>query len=250
MLMCSALLVGIAPDAFAPDYSSLEILGFSEDGNFFAFEQYGMVAGSGSPYSWIAFLDVRADRPPAETTQIRIGGGEGFPLSLEETRERAREEARPTLEKLRIEKENAGDRVLIRPLTDLVADSTKARFSVWPRLQGFLSQDYSVLIEARETESERCYFGEKPYIFDLTLRNNRTGEEKLLHHDEELPRERGCTRGYRIAEIYVYNTTTEYDPAKGEDSVIGAPMVVFLHVISTGFEGHDMRFLAVGGLLH
>jgi len=51
-----------ASPAFAGDRANLNILGYSEDGRYFAFEEYGVHDGSGGNYSDIYVIDLPADK--------------------------------------------------------------------------------------------------------------------------------------------------------------------------------------------
>ena len=231
------------PVTHAGDAARLEILGFSEDGRYFAFEQYGNRDGTGAAYSWIDFYDVREGRYADETQRVAVGGRERDVFNLEPTRNRARTQAAETLDGLGIRVGNVGRQIIWRPLTDLGADSTSARFSVWTPLEGMINQDYLLRLELHPTKSERCYFDEQAFMFDLQLIDNRTGKKKILHHDDYLPEHRHCALAYRIAGVVVFEPVPKQD-------VRGTPMVVLINVFSTGFEGHDMRFTVVGGTLH
>jgi len=48
-------------EARAGDFAALQPIGFSSDGNVFAFEEYGVQDGSGFPYSTVYVLDTRND---------------------------------------------------------------------------------------------------------------------------------------------------------------------------------------------
>ena len=237
ILLAAAPLVTHAGDA-----ARFEALGFSEDGKFFAFEQYGNQDGSGAAYSWIDFYDVSGGRYADDTKRVMVGGREGDDVDVETTRSKARTEAAETLERLGIRVGNTGKTVVWRPLTDLDADSTSARFSVWTPLQGMISQDYTLDLELFPTKTERCYFDEQAYLFDLHLIDNSTEKRTLLHHDEYLPEDRNCALAYRIAGVVVFEPVSKRD-------VTGVPIAVLVNIFSTGFEGHDMRYTVVGGTL-
>jgi predicted secreted protein len=244
LVLSACLMLSLLPSAIchAGDAARFEVLGFSETGSYFAFEQYGIQDGSGAAYSWIDFYDVNRGRYADETRRITVGGREGHSLGLEQTRNEARRQAAETLAELGIRLGNAGKMVLMRPLTDLSADSTTARFSVWPPLEGLQSQDYSLELDPVPATSKRCYFDEEAYMFDLHLIDNASGSRTLLHRDEYLPESRNCALAYRIAGVVVLEPTRKRD-------VHGIPVVVLINVFSTGFEGHDMRFTVAGGHL-
>ena len=74
-------------------------------------------------------------------------------------------------------------------------------------------------------------------MFSLTMRQgNRT--PFVLQQDKVLPESRGCPFGYRIQDVYIFH---------GKDTPPGGYIVVFLNMSVPGFEGGDMRFLAVTG---
>src|SRR3569833_2885359 len=51
-----------ASPALAGDRANLNILGYSEDGRYFAFEEYGVHDGAGGNYSSIYVIDLPADK--------------------------------------------------------------------------------------------------------------------------------------------------------------------------------------------
>ena len=61
ILLALALVAGAA-DARAGDGSAVNVLGFSADGRYFAFEQYGEQDGSGTLYSTITAIEIAGDR--------------------------------------------------------------------------------------------------------------------------------------------------------------------------------------------
>lgn len=60
-LAASAVTLMLAAPAMAGDRALIDFIGFSEDGQYFAFEEFGVQDGSGFPYSNIYVLDVSAD---------------------------------------------------------------------------------------------------------------------------------------------------------------------------------------------
>src|SRR4051794_38905355 len=48
--------------ALSVDRALIELLGYSPDGRYFAFEEYGLHDGSGAPYSDITIIDLNADQ--------------------------------------------------------------------------------------------------------------------------------------------------------------------------------------------
>ena len=58
--------------AWAGDYASRHVIGFSADGRYFAFEQYGAQDGSGFPYAEIFIIDTQADSWVAGSPDSRL----------------------------------------------------------------------------------------------------------------------------------------------------------------------------------
>ncbi|MEM8542235.1 MAG: DUF2259 domain-containing protein, partial [Pseudomonadota bacterium] len=61
-IVCTSTLVLSASSAFAGDFANLNVLGFSADGNIFAFEEYGVQDGSGFPYANRFYIDTNTDQ--------------------------------------------------------------------------------------------------------------------------------------------------------------------------------------------
>src|SRR5437868_5180577 len=57
-----AVLIVATTSARAADNAERAVIGFSPDGRYFAFEQYGVQDGSGFPYSEIFIIDLPANR--------------------------------------------------------------------------------------------------------------------------------------------------------------------------------------------
>ena len=67
------ILLAVAPASLAGDVAELEILGFSDDGSVFAFEEFGVLDGSGFPYSNRYYIDVDSDEfLPATPIRVRL----------------------------------------------------------------------------------------------------------------------------------------------------------------------------------
>ncbi len=61
-ILLALALGGGGAQARAGDGSAVNVLGFSADGRYFAFEQYGEQDGSGSFYSTITAIEIAGDR--------------------------------------------------------------------------------------------------------------------------------------------------------------------------------------------
>ncbi|MEQ1644346.1 MAG: DUF2259 domain-containing protein, partial [Pyrinomonadaceae bacterium] len=82
----------------------------------------------------------------------------------------------------------------------------------------------------------RCEQSDDALKIELTLQDNTQHKDialQILQKDTSVPEARNCPFGYRIEQVYFYNEG----------------IVVFLNVFSQGFEGPDMRYMAVTGVL-
>ena len=77
------------------------MLGYSNDGSHFAFEQYGIQDGSGFPFAEIFIVDLVNDAWVSGTPiEVRI---DDESASLADAREQAMDQARPKLDALNVE---------------------------------------------------------------------------------------------------------------------------------------------------
>ena len=217
-----------------------EIIGFSPDGRYFAFEQYGVQDGSGYPYSEIFVIDAAEDKWVAETPiRKRIDDEKVKPRKV---REAARAEAEPILTKLNISE--PGEHLFSRPRAEFglpnLATVNIAHRSVPPAEQLVTFS----LAEKPLTSAECAKYSDRPMQgFSLHMRlgppildpkeQQFRWDHLILHDDETLPESRGCALGYQIADVLSFEAGSK------------VTYVVLLHVQTVGFEGPDSRFLAV-----
>jgi predicted secreted protein len=98
VIVTSLLLVlAGAPVVLAADAADRAIIGFSGDGRFFAFEEFGIQDGSGFPYANIYVIDLENDRW-VEDSPVRVLKREDNG-SLYEARRQALNEAAPIIDK-------------------------------------------------------------------------------------------------------------------------------------------------------
>lgn len=227
LLLASAL---SAWPALAGDRALIDFIGFSEDGRYFAFEEFGVQDGSGFPYSNIYVLDLPADKWAAGSPfRTRI---DDEAATLAKARERAAEAARPAIARLGI-----GEAV------ELVAvnadgepgDGTYLTFGA----PGYLPNDpqgaFTLTMDifsAQSPEACESLLAQRAKGFALTL-NDGQGEREIFR-DGVLPRSRGCPTTYRIYGVVAPQYAT--------------PPAGYVAIIATypfGFEGPDRRFIAI-----
>jgi predicted secreted protein len=217
--------------AGAGDYAERSLLGFSPDGRYFAFEEYGIQDGSGFPYSNIYLIDTSTDAW-VEGTPIRVlVEGESPPLS--ETRQQSADRFRPFLIEHRIGA--TGTIVAANPLTETSADPHHVSFLPL-LLVPSNDRDYELSLREYELPAPGCPDMGQPYKgFQLTM-IEPSGRQRTLARDERIPGSRNCPLSYAISEVITY-----YPPNR--QPVFAA----IISMLSVGFEGPDRRFLAVTG---
>jgi predicted secreted protein len=216
--------------AWAGDGAASNIIGFSADGRYFAFEQYGEEDGSGAPYAEIAVIDIGADR---FVTGTPIAGA---------SREEAMARAAAILQRLAITQngnevgEVAASRArevitpkdMNRLMDDAVADMALAAsaFGVGAR----------VTLQTADVEAPHCrnlMLEKQPKGFALAL--ELPGREAtILHRDLSVPRSRGCPDHYGLAGAYALRTSGGM-----------AALAALIEYFYVAFEGHNRRFVAV-----
>ena len=96
----AAALLALALPASAADRALINMLGYSEDGAYFAFEQFGIQDGSGFPFSEIFIVDLVNDTWVADTpTKVVIDSEEA---SLADARKQAMDDANSKLTEFKI----------------------------------------------------------------------------------------------------------------------------------------------------
>jgi predicted secreted protein len=234
-ILLAALFAAFAGCAAAGDFAEREILGFSPDGRYFAFEEYGVQDGSGFPYSNVYVIEVAEDAW-VSGTPVRVLL-EGPDLPQENARAEAREQAADTLERLDIGR--SPQHVASNPATQLNADFNFVLVN--PRMvEPAIDKPFAVRLSSYALPAGADYcadFGETKG-FQLDMIHGDDDMTVTLQRDERLPQSRGCPLDYQIADVYTYY------PEAGPPA-----FAVLVRMIQVGFEGPDGRYLAVTGLL-
>lgn len=216
--------------ACAGDYASREIIGFSPDGGYFAFEQYGLQDGSGFPYSDIFIINTHGDAwVPGTPVRVLLKDEN---LDVEHARSQAKRNAQRLLKRFKIGA--PGEHLASNPRAEVSADphrvAINAAYNHTPPSEDIVRFS---LAEKVLTSGECAKYSDLPIKgFRLTMQPK--GKKAIVMQDDEtLSKSRGCPLGYTFADIYRYRS----DDAQ--------TYVVLLHMQQHGFEGPDSRFLAV-----
>jgi predicted secreted protein len=224
-----AFLIKFSTPAFAGDRALLDVIGFSEDGRFFAFEEYGVQDGSGFPYSNIYVVDVIKDDWFGPPTRVLI---EDETAGRFAARTEAMAKAAPLIAETGID--YPADMIAVQGDGE-GGDGLTLDFSTPGYFPGETSDPLALALEMFPVDSPQpCedYLGEKAKGFELTLTEGDTVTS--LHQDADtIPGSRGCPTTYRIYAVVV---PQYFPPEHG---------VAIISVYPFGFEGPDRRFIAV-----
>ena len=216
--------------ANAGDFAERNVIGFSPDGAYFAFEEYGVQDGSGFPYSSIYVIDVKADKwVPGSPFRTRL---EDEAADLLDARGETLQKAEAMLLDLSIG--TLGNTVLTRYYTDLADNPYNLSFR--PRaVDPPIDAAYDLTVDVyRIAHDDLCYDTGESKGYRLTLQMEG-GAAVVLHEDSgSVPESRRCARDYRVHDVVTFY------PPEGEPV-----LAIIVQYLKTGFEGPDGRFVAV-----
>ncbi len=217
--------------AKAADNAERAIIGFSPDGRYFAFEQYGVQDGSGFPFSEIYVIDLDANAWVKGSPFREKVENEGTPVSG--ARARSQEAAKGLLSQLNISE--PGEILVSNPPTEASGDRHRVSFDAFYMSQVKQPGDgYTLTLDLVPFAApESCYAEDgKQMGFRLTLGG---GAPREIYRDAAIPSSRYCPRDYDIADVIAYRS-----PASGGDR-----HVALIGVYMPGFEGLNRRLIAV-----
>ena len=231
--VASALVAGTlglaALPAMAGDAALIDYIGYSPDGRYFAFEEYGIQDGSGFGFSNIYVVDLVNDRWVTGTPfRVVI---EDFEGELVQARASAAQQAADVLNELEV--------ATPAHLLALNGDGDP-RTGDGKELE-FGRPGYG-LSEPVEVQTLTLEAVERPSGLDCEIIENETFgfvlrlDGTTVHRDTgAIPRSRGCVMDYRI-----HSVLRPYDYAMAPGGALAV-----ISVYPFGFEGPDRRFLVV-----
>lgn len=223
-------LLGLAAPVLAGDRALLDVIGYSEDGRYFAFEEYGVQDGSGFAYSSIYIVDLAADKW-MYGSPFHAQADEEMETLLAEVRAEAREKADERLVELGI---NQPAEILIL-LGDGVQDQPGKTMTFsnpgWgppgSTEEGVTYALSLATFPAKSSNDCETLLGKPAVGYALDLNGQEVHRDGLT-----LPKSRGCPMDYRL-----YAVVTPFGAAGHRVAIISS--------YPYGFEGPDRRFLAV-----
>lgn len=240
-LLALLLLTATSPMAAANDATALNVLGFSPDGRFFAFEEYGESDASGMTYAYVRTIDVAAN-VFVKGKQIKSEDPNDDDIKgVAYRRADAMAKATTLLKPLKISRQNMltvtvdsarpgeilmGSDILPlheNPLTGLALP------------EDWFGPDAKLTIASFSTKT-RCFKdeGDDRTPAGLVLTLERKSKRTELNRDRNVPKSRGCVNAYGIAEVHALRLP-------GGQMALAAVLQYF----AQGFEGPDRRFIAV-----
>lgn len=221
--------LALAAPALAGDAALSNFIGFSSDGRYFAFEEYGVQDGSGFAYSTIYLVDLPEDKWMPSSPFRAKAPEQGGDRSLGDVRADAMALAKDQIEKL--ETNTPAETLWLDGTGE--GDGKAVAFSYGP----FYSEGNYLslrLTTAPATSSVDCVglIGSKALGFALTFAQDE-GQGVVVHDDGgQIPASRGCATDYRI-----YAVVRPFESFEHYVAIIAA--------YPFGFEGPDRRFIAV-----
>lgn len=250
-ILLSLALAATAPGALAGDGSAINVLGFSADGRYFAFEQYGEQDGSGSIYSTITAIEIAGDRLAKGMPVAAIMdpdnpslGKEPREKQLADIRAKAAADAGAVLSQLGIavaghmvaSVRDSRARSILQPEQVKTAQNAVVAAITLPADR--FGPDTRLMLREFDIALPRCkdlVSGEHPNGFGLTL--ERKGRPTIhLRRDQTIPESRGCPEKYGIAEAHAHPLPDG-----------SMALAVIIQYFYTAFEGPDRRFIVVTG---
>jgi len=231
-LLAASLFFAAAP-ALAGDAAQFAPIGFSEDGRFFGYEEYGIQDGSGFAYDNIYLVDLIEDKWVGSPVRVRLDDeAAGLPAA----RQQALAEAKAMLDKAALVL--PAEILLLNANGEVGANGTEVEFGMFGNGLGKVVDTFKLSLATFDsTTSEPCAsYGMEGAVkgFALTL-TNAEGAGAEIYRDAAVPASRGCVSDYRIHAV-----VTAFPAA-----ISASPMVGVISAYSLGFEGPDRRFVTI-----
>lgn len=231
-LSAFALALLTASAAYAGDVAEMRPLGFSPDGKFFAFEQFGEQDGSGFAYAEIQVIDTETDQyVPGTPVSVLIRREEA---SIGEARRESLKQAKAILDERKIG-DDPGYLVAMTPIGELAGKVDELRYQAVPSF--YVSEGvYRVSIEDFEAKGDDLCVNLNVNVrgFALSIADDAKPEARReVYRDKSIPKSRNCPSAYAVGGV----VTPGYRS--------NGPHMIMVQMATLGFEGNNLRWLAV-----
>lgn len=239
VMLAAFILMSAGTRALAADAAERQILGFSPDSRYFAFEQYGTEDGSGFPYSDIFIMNTQTDSwIDGSPVRVRLADESATVASA---RDQSRNLASKLLGEFRIGEPGIlfASQSTYQKVSDPRQISFRTSYLSGGHTESISFDDQNVLtVTVQEfvlPSPSTCPVGDTPFAgFALKIRMGHE-EEQEIYRDKQIPASRGCPVHYSLSDVLGHS-----------DSTGAYRFIVLLSVYAFGFEGLDRRFLAIG----
>lgn len=211
------------------DSALLRFIGFSTDGAYFAWEQYGVHDGSGFPWSTVTIQSTTDGSVIHEFSVVLEDDfkGEGDP-GAESMRQ-----ASGALQELSDNRWDRGSLLVHHPPTDMTSRGSSVAFCTTYYSPSYYIGDYTLdllTVEVPGTEMEE-FWGFPPLDLSVVFTDNVTELTCTVMKTSERTGNLQWVFGYGIQDVWCMG-----------DSVFAAA----IQCVSIGFEGPDLRYLMTG----
>ena len=272
-----SILLAISSVTLAGDYARFHFIGFSNGGKYLAFEEYGITdtVEESSPYSVIYIINVDENNFAALPIKAKLNTDavDNFDELEFTVRDKNRKHAAKQLKRFGIVNGNTGLQVAAHLINEYDTDyeeATEPTKEVEPtptrnsntntyllkeekvdpmsKYVAFLPQQisftkrgnslyrdgfYQIKIKPVPVKQKNCDEYERDmFSFEMTLTNEQK-ETRVLQKFGAVPPNRGCATGYGIQEAFLYHNK----------------LAVFVAIFTPGWEGENLRLMAVTGEL-
>jgi predicted secreted protein len=230
LLLVFATMLAAFPAAKAGDIAERQILGFSPDGRYFAFEQFGVQDGSGFPYADIFVIDTATDKWDSGSpyrVMMRDDRAE-----IKWARREAMTKAGNRLRELVIS--NPGRLLASNPPPEISTDPHSITVNAHPAIPQ-AEEPWTLRMQEIAIARADCtpLLGGPAKGFRLSL-TGPDGVTRVLQDDKKVPESRGCPMRYALSDVVLFD-------GEGARRVFA----ILISVYSFGFEGADRRFVAI-----
>ena len=217
LLIALCLALFFAPISQAGEALQLELIGFSRNGAYVAFEQTGKIDGKGGSYAETSFMSVKHNRLEAMVrTSVKFR-----PELLADAKLRNLE-IPAMMKKYGIVSGNQGRFIGITPPHK---DTTISKFFTLDRMYGL-----SIATKPTSTDMGGACAG---FSELLIVKLEVSGKIRDLQRDTWIPAASPCAYGYQMRSAHLY----------------GRSLAVFVSYSDVGFEGDDSRWMVITGML-
>jgi len=225
------LLVLAAFPALAGDRHLVQPLGYSEDGRYFAFEEFGGEGDGSVAMARISIIDVTSDTQTPGSPFAAEGNEDD---TLAGVRRKVAAEAASQLAALKI----SAPAQLVSMVGDGVAGANGFALRFGAPGSGYGAEVYGdrlLTLEVFETDDRSRPIcepsGARPKGFALAIAE--AGIPREIYRDTRVPQSRGCVLDYRL-----YGVVLPYNQDLSK-------AVALVSVLTPGFEGYVRGFIAV-----